>query len=109
MGLAVIGGQRQRRAADAEEALEHGYNPERRAIAYVLGTELLKAQIRNVKDEAGKRTDASVAIGPYGQLYLERKAYELSRDLTSAHAHNRAARYMVKRVLRDVYAAWGQA
>jgi hypothetical protein len=110
MGLAVISGQRQRRVSDAEQAVEHGYNPERRAIAYVMATELLKAQIRNVKDADGKRTDQSIAIGPYGQVYLDRKAYEAGRGgITKAHANNRAARYMVKRVLRDLYAASRQA
>lgn len=110
MGLAVIGDHRQRRVSDASDALEHGYNPERRAIAYVMGTEVLKAQVRNVKDDDGKRTDTSTAIGPYGQLYLDRKVYEAGREgITKAHANNRAARYMVKRVLRDLYAAWSAA
>ncbi|MCZ4500999.1 MAG: hypothetical protein JWQ74_3554 [Marmoricola sp.] len=107
MGLAVISGERQRRKSDADEAEAHGYNPERRAIAYVMSTELIKSQIRNVKDDDGKRTDQSNAIGPYGQLYLDRKAYEIGREgITKAHANNRAARYMVKRVLRDLFAAW---
>lgn len=108
MGLAVMNGERQRRVAgNPDLAVEHGYNAERRAIAYVMGTEIIKAQIRNVKDDEGKRTDESIAIGPYGQLYLDRKAYEAAREgITKAHANNRAARYMVKRVLRDLYAAW---
>lgn len=110
MGLAVIAGGRQRMVANAADALDHGYNPERRAIAYVMSTELLKAQIRNVKDEDGKRTDTSIAIGAYGQLYLDRKAYEAGREgITKAHANNRAGRYMAKRVLRDLYAAWRAA
>lgn len=126
MGLAVIGGQRQRRVTDAAEALEHGYNPERRAIAYVMSTELIKAQVRRIKDEpetalrpAKRRAEPSsmppdappsVAIGPYGQVYLDRKAYEAGREgITKAHANNRAGRYLAKRVLRDLYAAWRAA
>lgn len=106
MGLAVIDGGRQRRVA-GDAALEHGYNPERRATAYVMGTEIIKAQVRNIKDDDGKRTDQSAFIGPYGEVYLTRKAHEAEREgITKAHANNRAARYMVKRVLRDLYGAW---
>lgn len=124
MGLAVIDGGRQRRVSDADDALEHDYNPERRAMAYVFGTELIKAQVRRVKESPeGERpatrsskptleapdatVQPSIAIGPYGQVYLDRKAYEAGREgITKAHANNRAARYMVKGVLRDLYAAW---
>ena len=109
MGLAVIDGGRQRRVS-GDDALALGYNPGRRAVAYVMGTEILKAQVRNVKDDDGKRTDESRAIGPYGEIYLTRKAYEAGRDgITKSHANNRAARYMVKRVLRNLYGAWRSA
>jgi hypothetical protein len=90
MGLAVIGGERQRRVSDADLALVHGYNPERRSIAYLLGECLMKAKSKN----------------PYGPLYDERKAYELTRVKTPAHAHNRAVRYITKRALRDLWRAW---
>ena len=43
MGLAVIDGGRQRRVSNAEEALVHGYNPSRRAVAYLLGDCLIRA------------------------------------------------------------------
>jgi len=90
MGLAVIGGERQRRVSDADLALVHGYSPERRSIAYLLGECLMKAKSKN----------------PYGPLYDERKAYELTRVKTPAHAHNRAVRYITKRALRDLWRAW---
>lgn len=109
MGLAVIGGQRQRKIADAELALEHGYSPQRRAVSYLLGQWLIMAGEKN----------------PYRSVYEDRKAYELPRCeaiaadpelkkkysrtgkyAPKAHANNRAARYMVKRVLRDLYGAW---
>lgn len=92
MGLAVINGGRQRRVT-GDAALEHGYNPQRRCVAYLLGETLVKAGEGCV----------------YRPLYNERKAYELERVETKAHAHNRAARYIVKRALRDLWRAWRDA
>lgn len=108
MGLAVIGGGRQRRVT-GDDALEHGYNAQRRSLMWNVGDCLIRAQVRAVKDEAGERTGSSIAIGEYGQLYLERKAYEAPRVETAAHAHNRAKRYIEKRLLRDLWRAWRQA
>jgi hypothetical protein len=93
MGLAVIEGGRQRLVSDAEAALAHGYNPSRRAAAYLLGDCLVKGN----------------GEGAYRALYLSRKEIEAERVATKAHAHNRAARYMTKRALRDLWAAWRAA
>lgn len=99
MGLAVIGGERQRRVATAEAALLHGYAPQRRAFAYVISCNLMKSQ---------------GSEGKYRAIYDRRKAYELAREievkgvmepLTKAHAHNRALRVMVKEMLKDMWAA----
>lgn len=92
MGMAVIGGIRQRKMSNAEDALAHGYNPSRRAVAYLLGDCLIKGN----------------GEGRYRTLYLARKEIEAARDevKTKAHAHNRAARYMTKRVLRDLWGEW---
>lgn len=95
MGLAVIGVERQRKKTNAEEAAAHGYNPARRAVAYLLGDTLIKAN----------------GDGKYRTLYLARKEYEAARTdegaaKTKAHIHNRSARYMVKRALRDLWSAW---
>lgn len=95
MGLAVIGVERQRKKINAEEAAAHGYNPARRAVAYLLGDTLIKAN----------------GDGKYRALYLARKEYEAARTdegaaKTKAHIHNRSARYMVKRALRDLWSAW---
>ena len=92
MGLAVIEGGRQRRVTDAEAALVHGYNPSRRAVAYLIGDCLIKGN----------------GDGMYRTLYLARKEIEAAKDeiKTKAHAHNRAARYMTKRVLRNLWSAW---
>jgi hypothetical protein len=104
MGLGVISGGRQRRVA-GDAALEHGYSPTRRSLMWNVGECLIKAQVRAERDEDGTRT-GSRAIGPYGALYLERKAYEAGRVETAAHAHNRAKRYTEKRLLRDLWRAW---
>jgi hypothetical protein len=104
MGLGVISGGRQRRVA-GDAALEHGYSPTRRSLMWNVGECIIKAQVRAEKDADGTRT-GSRAIGPYGALYLERKAYEAGRVETAAHAHNRAKRYTEKRLLRDLWRAW---
>jgi hypothetical protein len=86
MGLGVVDGGRQRKVLDPELAIVHGYNPSRRAVAFNLGECLIKAGSR------------------YKAVYDERKAAEMTRDgATKIHAHRRAARYMVKRVLRDLW------
>jgi hypothetical protein len=104
MGMAVIDGGRQRRVA-GDAALLHGYSPARRSIMWNIGACLIKAQVRSAKDEEGNKL-ASTAIGPYGQLYIDRKAMEAERVDSAAHAHNRAQRYVEKRLLRDMWKAW---
>lgn len=90
MGVALINGERQRRVADAELAIAHGYNPSRRSVLFNVGECLIKAG------------------GEYKEIYNERKAYELARDpeIRPILAHRRAARYMTKRLLRKLYAQW---
>lgn len=100
MGLAVIGGGRQRKVSGAD-ALDHGYSPERRALMWNIGDCMIRAQVRKGRDDG-----PSTAIGDYGKLYLERKAYEADRVESAAHAHNRAKRYIEKRLLRDLWRAW---
>lgn len=95
MGVAVIEGERQRRVSGAD-ALTHGYVARRRSILYNIGESLLK----------GNRD------GAYRTLYLERKPIErekLGPEAPQAHVHNRARRYMEKRLLRDLWRAWRRA
>ena len=92
-GLAVIGGERQRRKT-GDEALLHGYSASRRSVLWNVGNALLKAQ--------GKDENA----GPYRQVYDARKAYERPRVESDGHAHNRALRFMTKRLLRDLWREW---
>ena len=113
MGMAVINGGRQRRVT-GEAALEHGYVARRRALMWNIGDQVAVRQgVRNPKDEDGKPTGA-VPINPWGALYIERKAYELAREIdgkpvTPMHAHNRAKRYVEKRLLRELWQVWRQA
>ena len=111
MGLAVIGGGRQRKIAGSE-AIEHGYNAERRSLMWNIGGCLMKAQLRSEKDENGKKIEGSeYALGELGQVYLDRKAYLRERDpeRSAAHIHNDAKRYMEKRLLRQLWQQWRQA
>lgn len=115
MGLAVIDGGRQRKVT-GDQALMHGYNAERRALMWNIGNCLIKAQVRNHKDEDGKKIEGSdYALGELGQLYLERKAYLNERNatmetpLTKPHIHNEAKRYIEKRLLRQLWQAWRRA
>jgi len=94
-GLAVIDERRQGNPgphASAEEWIRHGYSPRRRSLIYVIGAALVK---RN-----GERD------GRYRAVYDRRKAYELERGMPKGHAHNRAQRYMEKKLLRNLWNAW---
>ena len=93
-GLAVIHGERQRKKSNADEAEMHGYSPQRRSTFWNIAESLLKAQ--------GKDENA----GPYRQVYDARKAFELANGLSKGHAHNRAMRYMTKRLLKDLWREW---
>ena len=92
-GLAVIEGERQRKKA-GDAALLHGYAPARHAVFWNIGAALIKAQ---GKDDAA---------GPYRRIYDERKEYERPRVDTDGHAHNRAMRYMVKRLMKNLTLEW---
>lgn len=111
MGLAVMGDVRQgglKKGAGAEAWIEHGYSPKRRSQMWNIGDTMIKAQVRKVKDDADEDSGERVALGEYGQVYLDRKAYELARDpeMQPIKAHRRAQRYMEKRLLRDLWKAW---
>lgn len=93
MGLAVIGEERQRRVA-GDAALEHGYSPKRRAVAWNIGVSLMRAQ------RAGDS---------YRDFYDAEKEKQLAKGLTKGHAHNRACRHMTKRFLAELYGAWRAA
>ena len=102
MGLAVIGGERQRRVT-GDAAIEHGYVARRRSLMWNIGESIIKQQVRKCDD------DVRMAIGDYGRIYLERKVYEATKTDRPIIAHNRAKRYMEKRLLRELWRAWRRA
>jgi hypothetical protein len=95
--------------ATAQDWIAEGYSKARRSRLFTIGDALIKAQ------------------GPYRDIYLRRKAYEVAkaeaRGLTIAPSakipakrreefmaegaiHRRAQRYMEKRLLRHMWRAW---
>jgi hypothetical protein len=97
MGLAVMGDVRQgglAKNAPKEDWIAHGYNRQRRSRMWNIGDAIIKSN----RD------------GEYRTLYLARKEYELARDpeMQPIKAHRRAQRYMEKRLLRNLWAAWRQ-
>lgn len=74
----------------SEQWQEFGYVPRRRSAMFTLA-------------------DAMIKSGDvYRQVYLDRKAYELERDpdMRKQKAHMRAHRYMIKRLVRDLWLNW---
>jgi hypothetical protein len=99
LGLAVMNGVRQgglRKGASAEQWIAHGYNPERRSEVWVFCSDIL---VRH-QFQKGKPRD------PYGEAYARKKAEYLARGWTPTHADQAARRYMSKRFIRDLWAAW---
>lgn len=90
MGLGLVNGERQRKCKDADKAAAHGYNPRRRSIMHVIGDSLIKKQ------------------NPYRELYLARKVVEEQKvpEGTKGLWHNRALRYVEKRLLLNLWKAW---
>lgn len=112
MGLAPYKGKSARSwrvggGLKAEEWTELGYKPGRRSEMFQRVDPLMKHQIDKVKDADGNDTGERV-YGPYGKVYADRKRYELERDpaMSKMYAHNRASRYMEKRLLKHLWQAW---
>lgn len=90
--------ERQQKAA-GENGVLSGYSPTRRSILFVIGDSIIKAG------------------GEYRELYDSRKLLEAQKPAcgrfkctgehcTPGHIHNRAKRYMEKRLLRNLWRAW---
>lgn len=106
MGLAVKDGKAVKRIAGTSPeaklaATAAGYSPTRRALMYIAETNLIRQ---------------NGVEGFYKKLYVERKKHELTKTLTLKDgtekkawpkvADIRARRFMVKRVLRDLWCLW---
>lgn len=122
MGVAVIGDTRQRKVAGAEEALVHGYSPGRRSVLWNIGNGLIGGMGRGKRPEVGASLD-DYEWTDYQKLFVERCRYECAKNPEKLpqkevdkdgvmlesypkHVQSRAKRYVEKRFLREMYAAW---
>lgn len=115
LGLAVIAGERQQRKGDKDEALMHGYAPQRRAEVWsVCSDTMFRQQWRGGEDDG-----PGYPIGPYGYVYQQRKAHTFPRiaatealpktdrqKWTKGRCENDARRVMTKEFLRDLWRVW---
>ncbi len=105
LGLAVIDGVRQgglTKGASAEQWIQHGYSPRRRAEIWALFSDaMFRAQWRAEKDGVPAHP-----IGPYGEVYAREKAKALGKEWPKGRAHNHARRVMTKEFLKDLWIAW---
>jgi hypothetical protein len=102
LGLAVINGSCQRLAKGAS-AEQQGYSPRRRSTVWHIGRNILRVQSARA---GSARRAAGRPAGPFRLGYDARKAYELARGTSKGHAHNRAKRYMEKKLIRNIWRAW---
>ena len=123
MGLAVIDGDgRQRRVADAERALIHGYNPERRSVVWNAGNGVIGGMGLGKRPLSGEDIEARTDWTEYERLFVARLRHEAARDPAmrlpdtkegkesyTRFAAARAKRYVEKRLLRDMTLAWRRA
>ena len=126
MGLAVINGERQRKKA-GDEAFDHGYSPRRRAVMWNIGGALIGGMGKGPRLYVGETLENRPDLSQYQRLFYERLKYEVARnpemqrepticpktgklrESFSAHAVNRAKRYVEKRFLRNLFAEWRAA
>lgn len=118
LGLACIDGHKQGSVprevtgeARSEAWKKAGYNPQRRAEIWAfLDDVMCRSQWRAAKmDDDGNEIEPAHALGPYGQVYADRKQWNLDRGWVKAHADRDARRIMAKRFIRDLWVAWQDA
>ncbi len=126
MGLAVFNGESQRRVT-GDAAIEQGYSPIRRSIAWNIGECVIKAQWRKeggALGNAGKlygeykaRISAANEAGTYAETATRivtrmKKAGKkplpenVAGRLTPGHINNRAKRYMTKKLIAQIWGEW---
>lgn len=104
LGLAVIDGRCQRKVPGAE-GIRQGFSPNRRSMVWSMGATMLRTQSELPE---GPRRRARPP-GPFRLGYDARKSYELANGLPKGHAHNRAKRYMEKKLVRNIWRAWRES
>ena len=94
VGRTFIDGEwvNQRRSKNAEQALAHGYSPQRRQVLYSIGDALIKQQ------------------NLYREAYLEYKVKHAAQHPEGKPGwhDNHAQRLMVKDLLKDFYVEWAK-
>ena len=99
MGLALIDDHGiQRKSRDKPLAAKMAYSPPRRALMYVVAEGLMK----------GGRKKEGQPTPRYKIMYDRRKEYEMAKEevTVKGHGHNRALRYLSKRILKELLLKW---
>lgn len=123
MGLAVIDGDgRQRKVADADRAMIHGYSSERRSVVWNAGNNVIGGMGNGKRPLSGEDVEGREDWTPYEKLFVHRLRYEAARDPAmrlpdtkegkesyTRYAAARAKRYVEKRMLKDMTLAWRRA
>jgi hypothetical protein len=128
MGIGIVGDIRQgglAKSASKESWIEHGYSRQRRSRMWNIGEALLKKEnpyrdlylirlaYEHAKALSAGLTPASamkVTIESWkerGLPPLEKVTKLTEKHRGAGHMHNRARRYVEKRLLRDLWVAWG--
>jgi hypothetical protein len=128
MGVAVIDGGRQRKIADRDAALIHGYSPDRRSVLWNVGNGLIGGMGHGPRPLVGEDVEANPDYSEWQKLFIARCRYLVARE-PDKHARPpakkkekdgsvslresypsscsaSAKRYVEKRFLRKLYAAW---
>jgi hypothetical protein len=122
MGVAVIGGERQRCKSDVEQAEAHGYSPSRRSVMWNVGQGLIGAMGHGPRPRVGEDVEACTDWSEWQKMFVQRLRFEAARDEDmvrppvekngvayesySAHAAARARRYVEKQFLRRLWCRW---
>lgn len=106
MGLAVIKGGRQRKVADKDEAILHGYNPGRRAVVWVMADSMAKHQRTWFDKQTG---EVKKPAGTFGRKLESEKLKALEAGCNPLHAERRGKRHMSKEVLKHMTLQWCKA
>lgn len=92
------------RSLSKDEWIEHPFSGQRYAYMRAIADSLFRAQIESA---AKSGEPYGRAKGPYGEAYIHRRqrTAETHPEWTKGHAHADALRYMMKRLLRDLWRA----
>ncbi len=112
-GLAVMPDGQQRKHKDAALAELHGYSPHRRAVMHVIGDSMLrncegywrKVYDDNKQRERDKAAAEGLTVAPSAKIQ-RMSVSDRAKHRSDGHIHNRALRYLEKRLLKKLWQAW---